>query len=306
MNRVKLVLWIFFTFFIVESCKQKETKVKQEETLEAGTAKFAADESFQPIVDDEAYVFKQLNSKANPVIVYKPENDALRLLLTDSVRLAFLTRGLDTDEIKILASRKLTPEVNRIAIDAVVLIVNQASNDTLITVNELKKLLSGQTKTTKNIVFDNPNSSLVRYLKTFAGVNDIKQKNIYSLSNNKEVIKFVSQNANAIGIIGYNWLDDDPNSDYVDAVKKIKVVSVKDENSKTEPTKYFAPSQNTIATKQYPLIRGLYVVNCTGKLGLGTGFVHFLLSERGQRVILRSNLWPDNVPPREIHIKHKY
>jgi phosphate transport system substrate-binding protein len=305
MNKVKLILWIFFSFFIVQSCKQRGDKTVNEDTTDSGIASFAVDESFKPIVDQELYVFKQLNAKADPTLIYESENAVLRLLLNDSVRVAILSRDLNAEEVKILSSRKLTPFVNRFAIDAVTLIVNQVSKDTLITVGEIKKMLTGQTKTGINIVFDNPNSSLVRYLKNFSGINDFKQKNIYALKNNKEVIKYVSQNPNSIGITGFSWLND-PDEDYADAVKKVKVVAVKDENSKTAPDQYFTPSQNTLALKQYPLIRGLYVVNCSDKMGLGTGFAHFMVSERGQRIILRSGLLPDSIPAREISIKHTY
>lgn len=306
MNKLKLTLWIFFAFFIVQSCKQKANNAAQEEeTLGVGTAKFAADESFQPIVDEEKYVFTQLNNKANPIITYRSENDVLRLLLDDSLRLVILSRNLNAEETNVLTRRTLSPEINRFAIDAVALIVNQSSTDTLITVNELKKMLNGQTKTGTNIVFDNPNSSLVRYLKSFSGTQNFKQTNIYSLKNNKEVIRYVSENKNAIGIIGFSWLND-PDKDYEDEVKKVKVVAIKDENSKTAPNEYFTPSQNTLALKQYPLIRGLYVINCTGKRGLGTGFAHFMVSEQGQRIILRSGLLPDSIPQREIRIKHTY
>jgi phosphate transport system substrate-binding protein len=306
MNKVKLVACIFFAFFIVNSCKQKpKAVVKEEDKLEAGSATFAADESFQPIVDQEKYVFTQLNKDAKPTIIYKSENDVLRMLLNDSVRLAILSRDLTPEETKVMVNRTLPPLVNRFAIDAVTLIVNKSSNDTLMTVAELKKLLNGQTKTGTNIVFDNPNSSLVRYLKTFSGATDFRRKNIYSLKNNKEVIKYVAKNQGAIGIVGYSWLDD-PDDDYADAVKNVKIVGIRDEGSKTAPNQYFMPSQNTLALKQYPLIRGLYVINCTGKLGLGTGFAHFMVSDKGQRIILRSGLLPDSIPQREINIKHTY
>jgi len=304
MNKLKLTLWIFLSFFIIQSCKQKGGAVQQEDNG-SGTATFAVDESFAPIVDQEKYVFTQLNVNAKPAMVYKSENEVLRLLLNDSARMAILSRDLTPDEKKVMLSRNLPPEVNRFAIDAVALIVNGASTDTLITVADLKKMLNGDTKTTKSIVFDNPNSSLVRYLKTFAGVKDFKRKNIYSLKNNKEVIKYISKNHDAIGIVGFSWLDD-PDDDYADAVRAVKVVGIKDESSKTAPNQYFTPSQTTLALKQYPLTRGLYVINATGRQGIGTGFAHFLVSEKGQRIILRSGLLPDSIPAREINIKHTY
>jgi len=302
MNKVKLILWIFFAFFIVQSCKQA---TKPTNGPNSGTEKFAGDESFQPIVDEEVSVFKYLNPRADPKFIYKTENDVLRLLLNDSVRVAILSRELNAGEIKILANKKLVPLTNRFAIDGVTLIVNQASNDTLITVNEIKKMLAGQAKTEKNIVFDNANSSLSRYLKDLAGVNNLGQKNIYALKDNKEVIKFVSQHPDAIGITGFAWLND-PDDDYKSAVEKVKIMSVKDEGNKKAPNQYFSPSQTTFALKQYPLRRGLYVINCTGRIGLGMSFAHFMVSDRGQRIILRSGLLPDSIPGREIRIIKSY
>ncbi|WP_214072008.1 substrate-binding domain-containing protein [Mucilaginibacter sp. dw_454] len=289
----------------LQSCKQKAAPAVPEETINTGTVKIAADESAQPIVDEVTYLFKRLNENAHPQVSYTTENGVLRRLLNDSVRFAVLTRQLTADETKELTARTLPPVTNRFAVDAVTFIVNQASADTLMTVGDIKKMLNGQTKTTTDIVFDNPNSSLVRYLKDFSGNKDLKLKNVFAVKNNKEVIKYISQHPQAIGITGFDWLND-PDSDYAAAVKKVKIVAIRDEQSKTAPNQYFKPSQTTLALKQYPFARNLYLVNCTGKLGLGTGFDHFLLSDRGQRIILRSGLLPDSLPQREIVIKRNF
>ena len=52
----------------------------------------------------------------------------------------------------------------------------------------------------------------------------------------------------------------------------------------------------------YPLTRSLYVINCEGGTGLGTGFASFIAGERGQRIVLKSGLLPDSIPSREINI----
>lgn len=303
MNRLRVIVIVFTAFVIFQSCKQKPAKVVQQETTLVGSATFIADESCQPIVDEVNYVFTHLNTKADIKILYRPENDVLRLLLNDSIRLAILTRDLKADEIKILKDRNLPPDVHRFAVDAITLIVNKASNDTLISVSEIKKMLNGKTKTNVNVVFDNANSSLARYLKEFSGNNDFKLKNVFALKNNKEVIKYVSSHPGTIGITGFSWLND-PDDDYKEAVNNVKIVSVKDEASKSAPDEYFKPSQTTLALKQYPLTRGLYVVNCTGKRGLGTGFTYYIVNEQGQRIILRSGILPDSIPQRLINIKN--
>lgn len=302
MTKFKLAA-VFLLFWGISACKQKQSKPAYDDTFATGHVKFAADESFQPIVDAENYVFKALDPKAYPEIVYRSENDVVNLLLQDSVRVAILSRGLDSSEIKVLKTRNLTPAISKFALDAVVLIVNKASNDTLITVNEIKKMLNGQTKTGKNIVFDNPGSSLVRYLKQLSGNTDFKLKNVFALKSSKDVIKYVSAHPDAIGFTGFNWLDD-PDADYAGAVNNIKIVAVKDESSKKYAAQYFKPSQTTLSLNQYPLSRSLFIVNCTNRQGLGTGFASFLTSERGQRIILSSGLLPAEMPGREIEIKH--
>jgi len=285
------------------TCRQQPApqRAKGEDTFVTGKAQFLADESFKPILEQEAYVFKALYQEAKPEFIYKSENDLLRLFLNDSIRVAIMSRDLKPNELQILKNRNLAPQVNRFAIDAIVLIVNQNSADTLITVNQIKQTLNGKINADKNIVFDNPNSSLVRYLKDFSG-NELKQSNVYALKSNKDVIRYVSEHPNSIGIVGFSWLDD-PDKDYADAVNKVKVVGVRDENNDKAPTEYFKPSQETLALKQYPLSRGLYILDSSGKMGLAAGFAAFLKSDKGQRIILKSGLLPDSIPQREMILK---
>jgi phosphate transport system substrate-binding protein len=175
----------------------------------------------------------------------------------------------------------------------------------LITVGQIKKILTGDAKTANNIVFDAPGSSLVRYFRTLSGVDQFKPKNIFSLKTNKDVIKYVATHPDAIGITSYTWIYD-PDSDYADAVKNVKVMSVKDENDKKYGNQYFKPSQSTLYLKQYPLRRSLFIVNCTGRMGLGTGFELYATGEKGQQIILESGILPVQIPEREITIKKKF
>jgi len=272
---------------------------KHDDTFITGKAQFVADESFSPILDQELYIFKYTNKEADPQMIYKTENEALKLFLSDSIRVAILARNLKPAELSLLRQRTLPPEINCFAIDAVALIVNKASTDTLTSVAEIKKMLRGEIKTDKNIVFDNPNSSITRYLKDLSGVDQFNQKNIYALKSNVDVIKYVSEHPQAIGFISYTWLLE-PDKYYASLVNNIKMVGVKDESNKDDPKSYYTPSQNSLAMRQYPLQRSLYIINSTGRRGLATGFATFLESERGQRIVLRSGLLPDSIPTREV------
>jgi phosphate transport system substrate-binding protein len=307
MRSSAVIGYVFFALAlgtVLQSCEQKKDKHLSNDTYNSGKVTFVVDDSFAPIIAQEEYVFESLNPQAHINILYKTENEAVNMLVNDSMRVAILSRDLKPAEIDLLKKRGLTPEMVRFAIDAVTLIVNSASSDTTITVSTIKKMLNGQDPQNKTIVFDNPNSSLVRYLKDFSGNQEFKQKNIYALKSNKAVIKYVSEHPDAIGIVGYSWLDD-PDKDYVADVEKVKIVGVRDEANKAFPDQYFKPSQETMVLKQYPLTRGLYMINNTNKSGLGAGFTNFLANERGQRIILKSGLLPDSIPPREIYLKSK-
>lgn len=305
LNRVSFILIILLASAAAfQSCRNEKKKTNDLSRFVAQTASIAIDESFRPIVDEELYVFKSFHEKAHPNLIYAPENTIINLLLADTVRVLLTARDLTPQEYQQLATKNLRPSVLRFAIDAVALIVNQASNDTTITVSDIKKMLNGNTKQDKVIVFDNPNSGLVRYLKEFSGSKDLKQKNIFSLKSNKEVIRYVSEHPNAIGITGFSWLND-PDKDYAGALQKVKIVGVRNDTGKNASKGYFTPSQTTLALKQYPLTRNLYIINCTGQYGLGMEFAAFVESDRGQRIILKSGILPDAIPGREINIVKK-
>lgn len=304
--KTKTLLIALAIFSITQSCKEKPkpAALKSTSPIDTGALnsrenKIVVDESFSPIVDEELYIFRASYDNVHPVVKYAPENNAVALFLNDSVRIAIIARPLTRQENKVLSDRNAKPMISRFAIDAVTLIVNEASPDTNITVSELKKLLTGDTKTDKNIVFDNPNSGLVRFLQDFSGAKEFKQKNIYSLKSNKEVIKYVSEHPNSIGITGFSWLND-PDKDYAADVQKVKIMAVKDDVTKNAENGYFTPSQNTLALKQYPLTRYLYLYRNTSVLGLK--FDAFIMSDRGQRIILKSGLLPDSIPNRRINV----
>jgi phosphate transport system substrate-binding protein len=305
MKKFNSVLSVLALLCTLTACKQKPKPVAANDHWQSGTAKFAADESFRPVIEQEDYIFTSLHASAKPVISYKNEDDAVRLLLADSVRMVMLSRELDSAEVGELKTRQLIPYTFRFAVDAATVIVNQVSNDTLLTVGEIKKMLTGDAKTAKNIVFDSPGSSLLRYFQQLAGVTQFKPKNIFALKNNKEVIRYVSTHPDAIGITSLSWLED-PDADYADAVKNVKIVAVGDESSKKYAGQYFKPSQSTLYLKQYPLSRDLFIINCTGKMGLGTGFSTFITGDKGQRIVQQSGILPNTMPEREINIKRSF
>ncbi|WP_069659659.1 PstS family phosphate ABC transporter substrate-binding protein [Arcticibacter eurypsychrophilus] len=284
------------TGIVFTSCKGKET-----ETETTGTTKMLVDESVTPIIEDELVVFENIYKQAKISASYDTENNVIRDFLADSARIAILTRNLRPDEAKIIQNRKLLIHVNRFAIDAIALVVNKSTADTLITVQELIDILQGRTSR-RQLVFDNANSSTVRYLMELAEVKQLPQKGVYALNSNQEVIKYVHNNLGSIGVIGFNWIKQPP-VELEGIVAELKLMRVKNLPGKPGSDKYYIPNQDNLAQEQYPLSRNVYIINCQAGGGLGLGFASFLAGEVGQRVVLKSGLMPDSIPTREILIR---
>ena len=287
------LVYVLLSCLVLFSCSESKTK----QSATTGSTQIVADESFAPIVEDQHLVFTSSYPQANIEIIYKPEVQLLNLLLQDSINVAIMSRELLPKEANVFKNKNIIIRTNHIATDAVALITSNTSKDTSIRVDEIIKIMQG--KSSKNLVFDNPNSSTVRYLKELAGIKELPQRGVYALSSNSEVINYVHNNPGTIGVIGYNWMRQ-PTKELESIVKELKIMSVK---GLGEGDKFHKPSQNNLALGLYPLHRELYIINCQGGSGLGTGFAAFLASERGQRIILKSGLLPDSIPSREIIIR---
>lgn len=271
------------------------------QTETTGATRLVADESLLPIVEDQLIVFENIYKNADIEAEYKHERAVINDLLADSTKIAITSRMLTPEEVSVIEKRDLKVRVNRFAVDAVTLVANKNSTDTVITVQEVIDILKGA-PSERQLVFDNPNSSIVRYLMELAGIKTLPTKGVYALNSNAEVIKYVHNNLGSIGVIGFNWIKQ-PTAELKPMVEELKVMGVKGLPGKSGSDKFYRPSQNNLALENYPLSRNLYIINCQGGGGLGLGFAAFLAGDVGQRVILKSGLLPDSMPPREIIIR---
>ena len=279
-------------------CNQKEKLNTNKETILKGNATLLVDETLTPIIEDQVAVFES-NYKSKIKISSKSESEIVNSLFTEKSVIAVLSRKLTEEENKIFEQKKITPKTTKFATDAIAFISNKSKNDTLIELKSIVEFLQGKDNAKiKGLVFDNPNSSTVRFMNEIAGIKKSPEKGIYSFKSNEEVIKFVSENKGMIGVVGVNWLSQ-PNPDMIQYVKEINILSVKNLKSPN----YYSPTQNNIAEGKYPLARDLFIINCQGYSGLGMGFASFVAGDIGQRIVLKSGLLPIKIPGRKINIR---
>ena len=248
-------------------CNHKDDKTVNKETILKGSSTIFVDETLMPIMEDQVAVFES-NYDAKINLIAKSESETVISLFKDESRIAVLSRNLTKEENKIFEQKKISPKITKFAIDAIAFIANKSNNDTLIDLKNIVEFMQGKPNAKiKGLVFDNPNSSTVRYMTTLAKVKSIPEKGVYSFKTNDEVIKFVAQNEGMIGVLGINWLSQ-PMPAMKQFVDQVNVLNVKDISGKD----YYYPSQNNIAEGKYPLARDLFIINCQGYSGLGMGF----------------------------------
>ena len=297
---------------LLGSCGSKP-KPGEDDTLTSGNIQIAVDETFRPIIEEELQVFQALNPEATIRPIYCSEVEAMNLLLKDSVRLAITTRQLTDKEVNYFNDKKFFPVSVKMATDGLALIVNEQNKDSLITVNQFKKILTGKVSDWKQLypksrlgklqlVFDNPNSSTVHYAIDSICGGQALSDNLKAQKTNPEVISYVARHPDALGVIGVNWVGNDADSTRLSSHKAIRVMAVSRADSATVENS-FKPYQAYLALNQYPLTRNVYILLNDPKSGLPSGLSSFLTDFRGQRIILKSGLVPATAAVRIVNVQ---
>ncbi len=60
-----------------------------------------------------------------------------------------------------------------------------------------------------------------------------------------------------------------------------------------------------MAQGKYPLIRDVVMIGREARSGLASGFMAFVASDKGQRIVLKSGLVPATMPIRIIEVNHE-
>ena len=287
-------IWIGLAFSgLVAGCGSRNGNKTPQETPTSGTINISIDESFQPVIDSEIKVFESSFPNAHIIPHYKAEAQCLRDLTTDSTRLILVTRGLtEEDEKFYLDSFHTEPRYGPLAEDAIAVIVNNHSPDSIFEIKDLQNLLNGSD--TKHVaVMDGVSAtSTVRFAIDSILRGQPIGKNVMAAKSSEGVLDYVSRNENAIGFIGVNWIGDQDDPHQLSWLKSVNVASVRCTTCGGSRPAYTKPYQANIYLHRYPLVRTLYYVLKENWSGIGNNFVNFLEYERGQLIFRRAYLWP--------------
>ena len=306
---MKKILTILMLLVALVSCTPR---VEVDHRMHEGNIDFCCDESYANVLAQQVFVFTRTNPGAFIDMTRCTERDALNALLEDSVRLIPMTRRLTASEKNRILENQLNCNETHIAVDAIAFVVNKNNPDSILTVENIRSILTGevtqwselfpQSKLGKiQVIFDNRNSSTVRYAVDSICAPDALYNGVAAVDNTLQVVDEVSKRRNAIGVIGAGWINalDSAEVRVRDRVSPVRV-------KKTPDAKAFGPFQAYIASADYPYFRSIYMINTESNNGLCTGFTIFVAGQRGQKIFEKSNISPARIEERVINLKNEF
>lgn len=292
-----------------------------------GIAKIACDESFESIMEQEVNVYEYIYPKEDVIALYMPENAAIdSIMAMGSVKGAVVTRPLTEKEVSYLRSHKKIVHQQKIAVDALALIVNPANPVEILSKKEIAEILSGevtrwdQVEPCKlgeiDVIFDHQGSSTVKYMRDSILSGKPFGPNVSAVKSNPEVFKAVAANKNAVGIIGVSWVSSDLSGrqksveELAQAVEKsdttalefnsdVKVLKIRGNNEVTA----YRPYQAYIFDGSYPLYRSVYMISTAPGGTVTHRFYSFVTGFQGQKLIQMTGILPATVRPRMVEVQ---
>lgn len=298
MREIKVIarlMLVWLPVLLLHACNGSGSKeVRLYDTPDSGTIRISVDESFRPVIEEQIKVYEATHPGTKINANYKTEAECLKDLVADSAtKLIVVTRSLTAKEAGYFNDTlSFVPRSERLAWDAIAVVVNAKSTDTTFTLLQLQQLLAGEVNNDKKVVFDGLTAtSTIRFaLDSILKGKKFDFNKVQAAKNSKEVLDFVASEEKAIGFVGISWIGNPEDTAQVSMLKKVKIAYIKCNACLDSP--YVKPTQQGISSRRYPLVRGLYYILKERSSGLASGLAGFMQYERGQLIFRRSYLQP--------------
>lgn len=258
-----------------------------------GELTIGIDESLRPFGEAEIEMFSIYYPDAQITPLYLQEKQVIEKLLSNEIRTAIICRDLFPEESDyITATYGHLARTFKLAEDGIVGVVNKVNPFSTISLDDMKKVLSGtisdwgQLSTSIKspspiLVIFTRSSSIDRY---FYASGSLSPASTYALDTTSEVVDYVKNNVSAIGIVGGSWF-----------YQKGKI------NNGVKILNYSIGSDENGNELKRPS-REVYAVTHEPNTGLGSGFISFVAGQKGQLILSKAGMTPYKPISREIKL----
>jgi phosphate transport system substrate-binding protein len=277
-----------------------------------GELTLGVDENEYPVVKKETDEFMRLNKESKINSSVKTTNELFADLMNGDIKTVLVDRDFNQQEKDYLAKYNIEIKKNKFARNGIGIIVNPSNPVTKLNFIELRKIFSGEIDDWKNLEGDNKdvykgkikpfiarkNSALHDYFKERILIGKEYYKSDVICSTSTQMLDEIKKDKNGIGFISMSWIT--KFADTLDTmVKPLKIAPV---DSNGVIGDYVGLHQGYIANETYPLIFDAFEISRDFEMNVSVGFISFLLSYDGQKIVLNSGLVPVTQPVRIIQL----
>jgi phosphate transport system substrate-binding protein len=213
-------------------------------------------------------------------------------LINGTTDIAQTSRNIKPKEITLAEKRGVKPYEIHVASDGITVVVHPSNSVSRLTLPQLSDIFSGKIKNWKEVggadraivalSRERNSGTHVFFLEEVVKLG--KKKNpaefapdVLMMPSSQAIVEEVMSNPSAIGYIGFGYLN-----------SKLKALAV----AKRDNDPFVAPSIKTIKNKSYPISRSLLFYTNGQPKGKLKEFVDFVLSPKGQEIVLKMDFIP--------------
>jgi phosphate transport system substrate-binding protein len=211
--------------------------------------------------------------------------EGIKALIDKTADIGNSSREIKKEEIDLAAKKGINPVAHVVAYDAIIPVVNPKNKVRGLSIDQLSQIYQGKITNWKEVGGDDLKIIVISRDSssgTFESWDHfIMKKNKVTpkaqmLASNGAIVTAVAKNKYAIGYVGMGYLN-----------KSLKGLAVNG----------VAASVETALSKQYPLSRELYMYTNGEPQGNIAGFIVFLKSSAGQKIVKKEGFVPLAVSP---------
>jgi phosphate transport system substrate-binding protein len=275
-------------------CSPRSTPRPVEDSLTSGRISMVTAFEAEDMVTRGRDAFHGLYPQATLDLGRGSSRDAIGALFAAKCDLAIITRELDAEERSAAVRGKLDLEGYRFARDAVVAIVHADNPVQNLTVAELRRIYSGETRKWSEFggrdetivpITRPPASDLNECFMQQVMAGDEMRAHSIEAQTDSEVVARVRANPAAIGYVSLNWADRGARALEIAALKGLP---------------YRKPDLEAVYEGRYPLTRFFNLYARASGPRLSNGFITYMTSFEGQKLVQESGLVPTAVPVRFV------
>jgi phosphate transport system substrate-binding protein len=266
------------------------TGAPADNTTAAGTSQTAAaggaqsisvkgSDTILPLAQAEAEAFMNESANAGKSISVTGGGSGVGIaaLIDKQVDIADASREITANETQNANKNGVNPVQHTIAYDGITVVVNPSNPVSNLTFAQLRGIYNGSISNWKDVggqdkpiavIARDSSSGTYKDFQTLAMGGDNYRPDALTQATTGGIVTEVSQNPNAIGYIGFAYLD-----------SSTKALSLDKGNGSV------APTQETILSGAYPLSRALFMYTNGETTGLTKEFIDFILSDQGQKIV---------------------